>query len=576
MTKLLRFYKPFIGIISISTVFILIQAFSELILPATIAKVIDVGVADKNISYIIGQGGIMIIAIIVSAIAAVMVGYFSSKLAAKTAKRLRENVFAKITSFSSVELDKFGTSSLITRTTNDITQVQTFTVMFLRIIVMAPCMCIGGIVMAYGTNPGLTKYVLYAMPAIILSIVLIATKALPLFSKQQKKLDNLNLITRENLTGMRVIKAFIRSDYEIARFAEANDDLTKTATKVQRLMGTIMPVLSLIMNITAVVVMWFGGKAIATGGLEVGSLVSFTQYIMMIMGSLVMLSMIFVMLPRAIVSAERINSVLETELAIKDGELALALDSAEITFNNVTFSYPNSSEPVLKNINFTAPAGKTTAFIGSTGSGKSTLISLIPRFYDVTEGSITIDGVDVREATLNSLRNEIGYVQQKGVLFSGTIAENLKFGNRNATEQELIEASETAQALNFINKKPDGFNEHIAQGGTNVSGGQKQRLSIARAIIKKAKILIFDDSFSALDFKTDRALRTALSEKCGGTTVLIVAQRVSTILEADRIVCLDNGEICGIGTHKELLKSCEVYREIASSQLTAEEIERGA
>lgn len=576
MTKLLKFYKPFIGIIVIAVVFILMQSFSELILPATIANVIDIGVADKNIGYIVGQGGIMLIAIAISAIAAILVGYFSSKLGAKTAKNLRENIFAKISSFSSAELDKFGTSSLITRTTNDITQVQTFTVMFLRIIVMAPCMCIGGIVMAYGTNAGLTKYVLYAMPAIILSIVLIATKALPLFSRQQKKLDQLNLITRENLTGMRVIKAFIRSDYEIGRFDEANEDLTRTSIKVQRLMGTIMPTLSLIMNITAVVVMWFGGKEIAAGGLEVGSLVSFTQYIMMIMGSLVMLSMIFVMLPRAIVSAERIMSVLNTELTIKDGELALKVDSGEIAFDDVTFAYPNSSEPVLKNVSFTAPAGKTTAFIGSTGSGKSTLISLILRFYDVTTGSIRIDGVDIKDVTLNSLRNEIGYVQQKGVLFSGTIAENLKFGKRDACEQELLEAAETAQSLNFIKRKDEQFESHIAQGGTNVSGGQKQRLSIARAVIKKAKILIFDDSFSALDFKTDRALRTALSEKCSGTTILIVAQRVSTIIEADRIVCLDNGEICGVGTHKELLKSCEIYKEIASSQLTAEEIERGA
>lgn len=576
MTRLLRYYKPFLLLVVGTVLFILTQAFSELILPATIARTIDIGVVDKDIPYIFSQGAIMLVAILIAAGASVLVGFFSSRLAAKVSRSLREKIFTKITDFSSVEIDKLSTSSLITRTTNDINQIQGFTVMFLRIIVMAPCMCIGGIVMAYSTNASLTKYVLLAMPFVVLGITLIARKAIPLFSKQQEKLDRLNLITRENLTGMRVVKAFIRTDYEIDRFKVANDDLTRLAIKVQRLMGTMMPLLALIMNVTAVVIMWVGGNAVANSTLEVGSLVSYIQYIMMIMGSLAMLSMIFVMLPRAIVSAKRIDEVIDTPFAIVDGSVELKSSSAEITFNDVTFTYPNASEPVLKNVTFTAQAGKTTAFIGSTGSGKSTLISLIPRFYDATEGEILINGTNVSSCTLQSLRDQIGYVQQRGVLFSGTIADNLRFGKRDATDNELLDAAETAQSLDFIKSKDGEFDSHIAQGGTNVSGGQKQRLSIARAVVKRPNILIFDDSFSALDFKTDRALRGALKSKCAGTTTLIVAQRVSTILDADRIVCLEAGEICGIGTHKELLKSCEVYREIASSQLTAEEMERGA
>lgn len=576
MTRLLRYYKPFLLLVVGTVLFILTQAFSELILPATIARTIDIGVVDKDIPYIFSQGAIMLVAILIAAGASVLVGFFSSRLAAKVSRSLREKIFTKITDFSSVEIDKLSTSSLITRTTNDINQIQGFTVMFLRIIVMAPCMCIGGIVMAYSTNASLTKYVLLAMPFVVLGITLIARKAIPLFSKQQEKLDRLNLITRENLTGMRVVKAFIRTDYEIDRFKVANDDLTRLAIKVQRLMGTMMPLLALIMNVTAVVIMWVGGNAVANSTLEVGSLVSYIQYIMMIMGSLAMLSMIFVMLPRAIVSAKRIDEVIDTPFAIVDGSVELKSSSAEITFNDVTFTYPNASEPVLKNVTFTAQAGKTTAFIGSTGSGKSTLISLIPRFYDATEGEILINGTNVSSCTLQSLRDQIGYVQQRGMLFSGTIADNLRFGKRDATDNELLDAAETAQSLDFIKSKDGEFDSHIAQGGTNVSGGQKQRLSIARAVVKRPNILIFDDSFSALDFKTDRALRGALKSKCAGTTTLIVAQRVSTILDADRIVCLEAGEICGIGTHKELLKSCEVYREIASSQLTAEEMERGA
>lgn len=576
MTRLLRYYKPFLLLVVGTVLFILTQAFSELILPSTIARTIDIGVVDKDIPYIFSQGAIMLVAILIAAGASVLVGFFSSRLAAKVSRSLREKIFTKITDFSSVEIDKLSTSSLITRTTNDINQIQGFTVMFLRIIVMAPCMCIGGIVMAYSTNASLTKYVLLAMPFVVLGITLIARKAIPLFSKQQEKLDRLNLITRENLTGMRVVKAFIRTDYEIDRFKVANDDLTRLAIKVQRLMGTMMPLLALIMNVTAVVIMWVGGNAVANSTLEVGSLVSYIQYIMMIMGSLAMLSMIFVMLPRAIVSAKRIDEVIDTPFAIVDGSVELKSSSAEITFNDVTFTYPNASEPVLKNVTFTAQAGKTTAFIGSTGSGKSTLISLIPRFYDATEGEILINGTNVSSCTLQSLRDQIGYVQQRGVLFSGTIADNLRFGKRDATDNELLDAAETAQSLDFIKSKDGEFDSHIAQGGANVSGGQKQRLSIARAVVKRPNILIFDDSFSALDFKTDRALRGALKSKCAGTTTLIVAQRVSTILDADRIVCLEAGEICGIGTHKELLKSCEVYREIASSQLTAEEMERGA
>ncbi|MEG0571162.1 MAG: ABC transporter ATP-binding protein [Oscillospiraceae bacterium] len=574
MKNIFKYYKPYIGLILLTITCIFMQSLADLTLPATVARIIDVGVANKDVPYIVKLGGLMLIAVLAIAVFAIIVGYLSSKIAGKVAHSLRKKLFAKVTDFSSAEIDKFTTSSLITRTTNDITQIQNFTVMFLRVVVMAPCMCIGGIIMAYATNAKLTLYVLLAMPLVVVGIFLISSKAIPLFEKMQEKLDRINTVTRENLTGMRVVKAFIRTDYEIDRFKKANTDLTNTSIKVQRIMGTMMPLLMLIMNITAVFIMWTGGTSVSQGNIEVGALVSFVQYVMQIMMSLAMLSMIFVMLPRAIVSANRINDVLVTVSSIANGTKTVTDTKPEVEFKNVTFAYPGAEEPVLKNITFTAKSGQTTAFIGSTGSGKSTIINLIPRFYDVTGGEILLGGINIKDLELKNLRDNVGLVSQTGILFSGTIAQNLQFGKADATPEEMTTAVKTAQAYDFIMEKEKGFDEHIAQGGTNVSGGQKQRLSIARTLIKNAKVLIFDDSFSALDFKTDSMLRNALKDTTKDVAVLIVAQRVSTIMQADCIVCLADGEVCGVGTHKELLKSCETYREIAQSQLSKEELEQ--
>lgn len=574
MIKLLRHYKPYTGLVLLTVVMIGLQSFSELFLPTVMQQIIDVSIVNKDYTGVWIRAGVMLAVVILQFLDIVGIGYFSAKIGSGVSRDLRAKLFTKVQGFSLREFDEFGTSSLITRTTNDITQIQNFTVMLLRIVVMAPIMCIGGLVMAFWTNASLAGYVLIAMPVVVIVIGLIASKAMPMFKAMQKKIDRLNQITRENLTGMRVVKAFIKTDYEIKRFDQANDDLTKTSIRVQRIMGSMMPALMLVMNLVSVMLTWVGAERILEGGLEVGQLVAFIQYVMMIMFSLTMLSMVFVMLPRAIVSANRVNEVLDTEDTLRDGVKPSDAPDKKgyVEFRNVSFRYPGADEPVLKNISFSASPGQTTAFIGSTGSGKSTVVNMIPRLYDVSEGQVLVDGVDVRNFTQKELRDKIGFVPQKGVLFSGTIAENLRFGKEDATEEELWHAASTAQAKDFIKQKPLEMNEHIAQGGSNVSGGQKQRLSIARALVKKPEVYIFDDSFSALDFKTDATLRAALKKETQSATVLIVAQRVSTIMDADRIVVLDNGEVCGIGTHRELLSSCDVYREIVESQLSKEEI----
>ncbi len=574
MIKMFRHYRPFVGIILVTVALIGIQSFAELLLPALMQNIIDVSIVNKDYRDVILRAAVMLLVVIAEFAAVVGIGYFSAKISAGISRDLRRKVFDKAEQFSLQEFDRFGTSSMITRTTNDITQIQNFTVMFLRIVVMAPIMCIGGLVMAFATDSALAVYVLMAMPLVVLAIAFVAKKGMPLFHSMQEKIDRLNRITRENLTGMRVVKAFLKTDYEIRRFDDANEDLTRTTIRVQRIMGGLMPLLMLIMNVAAVAITWAGAGNIAEGTLEVGQLVAFTQYVMLIMMSLTMMSMIFVMLPRAVVSANRINEVLDTEPSVSDGEKpeVSADRKGYVEFRSVSFSYPNADEAVLKNISFTACPGQTTAFIGSTGSGKSTIINLIPRLYDVTEGEILVDGIDVRDYSQEELRDKIGFVPQKGVLFSGTIGENLRFGREDATEEELWHAAEIAQAADFIRAKPEGMEEHISQGGKNVSGGQKQRLAIARALVKKPEIYIFDDSFSALDFKTDAALRGALKSETRESTVFIVAQRVSTILDADRIVVLDDGQISGIGTHRELLEHCPVYREIVESQLSKEEM----
>jgi len=487
---------------------------------------------------------------------------------------LRGQMFKRAEDFSLNEFDKIGTSSLITRTTNDITQIQQVVVMSLSMMARAPMMAIGGLIMAVSKNAKLSLVIVFVIPVIALGVFIVAKKGTPLFKVIQTKLDNLNQVLRESLMGVRVIRAFNRVDHEKKRFEEANHDLTSTSIKVNKIMAALMPGMSLILNFTTVAVIWFGAIRIDSGNMQVGDLMAFIQYVMQIMFALVMLSMMFVMIPRATASAVRINEVFDTIPEIKDPEKSRTVNKNDglIEFKNVTFSYPGAEQPVLKDISFIASPGKVTAIIGGTGSGKSTLVNLIPRFYDVDSGSILVDGIDIREVSQKNLRSKIGFVPQKAVLFTGTIKDNIKYGKEDATEEEIKYAAEIAQATEFISNMKDGFDSLIAQGGTNISGGQKQRLSIARALVKKPEIYLFDDSFSALDFKTDAKLRSALKNETTHSALIIVAQRVTTIIDADQIIVLDEGEIAGIGNHKELLETCNVYREIVSSQLSEEEI----
>jgi len=509
-----------------------------------------------------------------SGIAAILATLLATKSAVGFGTILRKEVFHKVEEFSLNEVDKIGTASLITRTTNDITQIQQVAIMILRMMLYAPIMSIGAAIMAIKEDSGLSWVILVVIPVIAVVIGLIMVKALPLFKIIQSKVDKLNLVLRENLTGMRVIRAFNKVEYEKVRFDKANEDLTDTNIKVNKIMSILMPVLMLIFNLTTICILWFGGKRIDTGDMQVGSLLAFIQYIMQMMFSILMLTMMFVLVPRAQASSQRINEVLDTELEIKDINRTKNGSSMQgyIEFKDVTFRYPGAEESVLENISFSAKPGETTAIIGGTGSGKSTLVNLIPRFYDVEKGDILVDGVSVKEMSQETLRKKIGLVPQKAVLFSGTIKENLRYGKEDATDIEIAHAAKVAQAESFISELGEGYDSYIAQGGNNVSGGQKQRLSIARALIRKPEIYVFDDSFSALDFKTDAKLRAALKGETKDATVIIVAQRVTTVMDADRIIVLEDGKIVGMGTHKELLQGNEVYREIVSSQLSEEEL----
>ena len=505
----------------------------------------------------------------------VLVGFIASRVAASLGKELRGRVFRKVVSFSHAELDRFSTASLITRSTNDIQQIQMLFVMLLRIVFYAPIIGIGGVIKVLNTNTSMAWIIAVAVMAVLTLVIVLFAVAMPRFKIMQKLVDKVNLVTREILTGLPVIRAFSTQKHEEERFDKANKDLTRTNLFVNRVMTTMMPMMMLIMNGITVLIMWNGAHGVDAGSMQVGDLMAFMQYTMQIVMAFLMISMFSIMLPRASVSAGRIEEVLQTEPVIRDPEQTVSFDDAKrglVEFKNVSFRYPGAEENVLENISFTAKPGETTAFIGSTGSGKSTLINLIPRFYDITEGELLVDGADVRRVSQHDLRAKIGYVPQKGVLFSGTIASNLRYGNNDASQEELDKAAQIAQAADFIGEKPDGFDSEISQGGTNVSGGQKQRLSIARAIAIHPEIYIFDDSFSALDYKTDVALRKALKEETAGSTVLIVAQRISTILHAEQIIVLDEGKIVGKGTHKELLKTCEVYQQIAMSQLSKEEL----
>ena len=526
-------------------------------------------------NYVLLTGAKMLGLALLSMLLTVLVGFIASRVAASLGKELRGRVFRKVVSFSHAELDRFSTASLITRSTNDIQQIQMLFVMLLRIVFYAPIIGIGGVIKVLNTNTSMAWIIAVAVMAVLTLVIVLFAVAMPRFKIMQKLVDKVNLVTREILTGLPVIRAFSTQKHEEERFDKANKDLTRTNLFVNRVMTTMMPMMMLIMNGITVLIMWNGAHGVDAGSMQVGDLMAFMQYTMQIVMAFLMISMFSIMLPRASVSAGRIEEVLQTEPVIRDPEQTVSFDDAKrglVEFKNVSFRYPGAEENVLENISFTAKPGETTAFIGSTGSGKSTLINLSPRFYDITEGELLVDGADVRRVSQHDLRAKIGYVPQKGVLFSGTIASNLRYGNNDASQEELDKAAQIAQAADFIGEKPDGFDSEISQGGTNVSGGQKQRLSIARAIAIHPEIYIFDDSFSALDYKTDVALRKALKEETAGSTVLIVAQRISTILHAEQIIVLDEGKIVGKGTHKELLKTCEVYQQIAMSQLSKEEL----
>lgn len=529
---------------------------------------------DYQHNYLVRAGIKMLVYACIGMIAAIIVGFMASKVGAKIAMNLRNKVFAKVVSFSNAQMDQFSTASLITRNTNDIQQIQMVLTILLRIVLYAPVLCVGGILKVINTDLSMAWIIVVGAIAIICVVAVLFCVAMPKFKLMQKLVDGVNLVAREILTGLPVIRVFSRDKYEQKRFDDANMKLYKTQLFTNRVMTFMMPVMTLVMNGITLLVIWFGSKGIDAGNIQVGDMMAFMTYSMMIVMSFLMITMISIMLPRAGVAADRVNEVLNTEITIKEPQQPKQISGkGTVTFKNVSFKYSNADDNVLNNISFEAKPGQTTAIIGSTGSGKSTLINLIPRLYNVTDGQILIDGVDIREISKHDLRAKLGYVPQKGVLFSGTIASNIKYGKEDATDDEMKLAAQIAQSVEFIEKKEEGYDAPIAQGGSNVSGGQKQRLSIARAVAKKPDIFIFDDSFSALDFKTDKALRKALADNTGDSTVIIVAQRISTILHADQIIVLDDGKIAGIGTHSELLSNCDVYRQIAVSQLSQKEID---
>ena len=538
---------------------------------------------DVQMHYLLTTGGEMLLVALLMAAAAISVGFLASRVSAAVGRDLRRQVFGKVISFSNAETDRFSTASLITRTTNDIQQVQMTSVMLLRIVIYAPILGIGGIIRVAGTDTGLSWIIVLAVALLLALVFVLMQVAMPKFKIMQKLVDRLNLVSREILTGIMPIRAFSREKFEEERFDAANKDLMKTQLFTNRTMTFMMPAMTLIMNGISLLIVWFGGHAMETSGMQVGDLIAFITYTMQIVMSFLMLTAISIMLPRAGVAADRIEEVLRTEPVIEDpapAQLPAGLESKQwrgvVQFDHVNFRFPGADADALEDITFTAEPGKTTAIIGSTGCGKSTLLNLIPRFYDVTGGKITLDGVDLRQMPQETLRAQLGYVPQKGVLFSGTIESNLKFGGDAIPDADMVQAAEIAQAAEFISAKPEGYQSPIAQGGTNVSGGQKQRLSIARAIAKNPKVYLFDDSFSALDYKTDVTLRRALKEKTGDATVIIVAQRISTVLHADQILVLDDGRIVGCGRHADLLATCPEYREIAKSQLSEKDLAKAS
>ena len=574
MLNLFRGLKPYTGGLAGVVLFLFAQAIAELYLPTLMAEVVNNGMLKGDAGYIWKFGAYMLMVALASSICSIIGSYLSAIIGMGFGQDTRNRVFSHVESYSLQEFDKISTASLITRTTNDITQVQTLLVMGLRFMVYAPIMCIGGIIMAYSKDKQLTLVLAVVVPLLIILIGSVASLIVPLFKAMQAKLDRVNLVMRENLTGIRVIRAFNRIKSETERFREANRDLTDNSIKVNKIMAVMQPIMMIVMNFTSIAIIWFGGIRISQNVLQLGDMMAFLQYAMQIMFSIIMVTIMFVMVPRAQASAIRISEVLEIKPEIVDPVVAEKAKDQRgyVEFRDVTFSYPGAEEPAVNNISFAVYPAEVTAIIGGTGSGKSTLINLIPRFYDVDSGSVLVDGVDVRNMSQKDLRAKIGFVPQTPILFSGTIYENIRYGKPDATEEEVMHAAQIAQASEFITELEEGFSSQIAQGGTNLSGGQKQRLAIARAIVRKPGIYILDDSFSALDFKTDARLRAALAKETMLSTVIIVAQRVSTVMDANRIIVLDEGRIAGIGSHKELMDSSTIYREIVLSQLAEEEI----
>jgi ATP-binding cassette subfamily B protein len=579
MLKILKYLGEHKGAVFVTFLFLVVQAACEITLPQYTADIVDVGIQNSDTGFLKDACLKMTALSVLMMLAACSASFMASRTGAAIGRDLRGRVFRKVVSFSGAEIDSFSTASLITRCTNDVQQITMVCIILLRMVFYAPIIGAAGIVKVMSTKTGMSWIIALAVVSIMLLISLLMSLALPKFRIMQTLVDRLNLVSREILTGVSVIRAFNRQDEEEKRFEAVNKDLMKTQIFANRVMTFMMPSMMLIMNCVSVLVVWAGSNHVDAGNLEVGDMIAFITYAMMIVMAFMMITMISIFLPRAGVAAERINEVLNTESSINDADNPYAADNAdikgEISFENVSFRYPGAQEDMLHDVSFTAEAHKTTAIIGSTGSGKSTLINLIPRFYDVTEGRILLDGTDIRDITQKQLRDTIGFVPQKGILFSGTIESNLKYADENISDEMMKKAAETAQAVEFIDAKPEGYKSSISQNGSNVSGGQRQRLAIARAVAKQPKIYLFDDSFSALDFKTDAALRRALAENTGNATNIIVAQRISTIMHADKIIVLDEGRVAGIGTHDELMKECEEYREIAKSQLSQAELEGG-
>ncbi|MGX9027863.1 ABC transporter ATP-binding protein [Listeria monocytogenes] len=573
MMKLMKRLKPYL--LSITAVLVLTfgQVIGQLYLPTLMSNIIDKGVVTGDTDYIWSTGMKMLLISFASVILSVIVVYLASRISMGFGKELRDKIFTKVEDFSLQEFDKVGTSSLITRTTNDVVQIQNVLYMMMRLMVMAPIMLLGGIIMAVGRDAKLSLIFVVVLPLLLLLVVILGGKAMPMFKSLQKKMDKLNRVIREGLTGIRVVRSFNRNEDELEKFEEANADYATTAIKVNRLLSLMSPLMMLLMNLTSIAIVWIGSIFIGNGDMQVGDLMAFIQYAMQIMMSFMMLSAVFIMIPRAGASAERINEVLDMNAEILNPENPkTSTPPAKLSFEHVTFRYEGAEKPVIEDITFEANAGETIAIIGSTGAGKSTLINMIPRFYDVESGVVKINGIDVREMDQSSLRQKIGLVPQKAVLFTGTIASNMRYGKEDATDEEIWEALRTAQAENFVSKLANGLGSRVEQGGNNFSGGQKQRLSIARSLIRKPEIYIFDDSFSALDFKTDAKLREALKAETTEAVTLIVAQRITSVVNSDQIIVMNEGKIAGMGTHEELKESNQIYQEIMRSQLSEEEI----